>query len=128
MQILEVADVTLHNSKKGSLASRINRAPSAGQFASQGDINIVLQRLAGLEAALQGIAGKDSAADIQKAIEAAVKKASPATYMKAAGDPTVYAHDVATGKLRPVGKDEWDAVGNPLSIVDQKYIDDNKEK
>ena len=128
VQILEATDVTLHNTQRGAVASRINRAPSAGQLASQGDINIVLQRMAGLEAALQGIAGKDSADDIQKAIEVAVKKASPATYMKAAGDATVYAHDVASGKLRPVGKAEWDAVGNPLTIVDQKYIEENKEK
>ncbi|MEG9247996.1 hypothetical protein V6S67_07855 [Arthrobacter sp. Soc17.1.1.1] len=109
-----------------TIAGRINMAPAAGQLASQGDINIVLQQISGLTAAVKALAGNQTAAQVDASIRQAVADVAPSYYVKAEGNPSVYALDVATGTLRPVTFDEFqlvDAADIPLRIVPQSTID-----
>ncbi|MCQ1951631.1 hypothetical protein NNX28_17065 [Arthrobacter sp. zg-Y859] len=109
-----------------TVAGRINTAGPAGLIASQGDINIVRREMAGLTAAVQALAGSQSADQVGQAIRDAVEATAPTYYVKSEKDATVYALDVATGKLRPVTLDEWNVVnaaGISLRVVPQKFID-----
>ncbi|MDN5667048.1 MAG: hypothetical protein L0G87_01465 [Renibacterium salmoninarum] len=84
-QILEAADFNL-NSQDGALKqtfARVNRAPSAGQFASQGDINIVRAEMAAQFAALTTALGQITSGSIDMA---AVQKAAQDGAAKALAD------------------------------------------
>ena len=119
----------LNADQNNALADVWKRTQRNSQILEALDVNVNNQQtgvIAGLTAAVKALASAQGSQDVEKAVRDAVDAAAPTYYVKSESDATVYALDVASGKLRPVTLNEWNVVnaaGITLRVVPQKFID-----